>query len=116
MTFHSVDAWWWPYLFILVAGWAATDGWRFLGVYLGSRIADDSEVMVLVRCVATALIAGVAASFILSPGGALADVPLAVRITATVICCLAYLAAGKSILAGILAGEAVLIGYLVMPG
>lgn len=41
MTFDALDAWWWPYVFILVAGWLATDSWRFLGVYLGGRISED---------------------------------------------------------------------------
>ena len=54
MTYHAIDAWWWPYLFILVAGFAATDVWRFLGVYLGGRVRDDSDILVLVRAIATA--------------------------------------------------------------
>jgi len=117
MTFTTFDAWWWPYLFIVLAGWAATDVWRFLGVYLGSRISETSDLMVLVRCVATALVAGVAASFVLVPGGALAGVPAALRIGATVICFLAYLVTGRSILIGVLAGEAVLIaGMMLLPG
>ena len=59
MTFAALDAWWWPYLFILIAGFAATDFWRFLGVYLGGRISEDSDLLVLVRAVATALVAAV---------------------------------------------------------
>ena len=45
MTFDAIDAWWWPYLFILIAGFAATDVWRFLGVYLGGRVSEDSELL-----------------------------------------------------------------------
>lgn len=116
MTFAAIDAWWWPYLFILLAGWAATDVWRYLGVYLGSRISETSDLAVLVRCVATALVAGVAASFVLAPGAALADVPAALRIGATVVCFVAYLMTGRSILIGVLAGEGVLIaGMLLLP-
>jgi hypothetical protein len=116
MTFQSFDSWWWPYLFILIAGWAATDVWRFLGVQIGSRISETSDLMVLVRCIATALVAGVAASFVLAPGGALADVPLALRIGATATCFVAYLATGRSILLGVLAGEAVLVGGIMLSG
>ena len=72
MTFHSFDTWWWPYVFILLAGWVATDFWRFLGVYIGGRIAEDSAAMVLVRTIATALVAAVIANLIVFPGGALA--------------------------------------------
>ena len=57
MTFDAVETWWWPFLFILIAGWLATDAWRFLGVYLGGRILEDSDLIVLVRTVATALVA-----------------------------------------------------------
>ena len=56
------DAWWWPYVFILIGGALATDIWRFLGVYLAGGIAEDSDILVLVRCVATALVAAVIAN------------------------------------------------------
>ena len=54
MTLDTIDAWWWPYTFILLAGWAMTYPWRALGVYLGGRIRDDAEILVLVRAIATA--------------------------------------------------------------
>ncbi|TIU81024.1 MAG: AzlD domain-containing protein, partial [Mesorhizobium sp.] len=49
MSYFSSSAWWWPYMFILVAGFAATDIWRFLGVYLGGKLSEDSDLLVLVR-------------------------------------------------------------------
>ena len=79
MTFQAIDAWWWPYLFILIAGWLATDMWRFLGVYFGGRISEDSDVLVLVRCVATALVAAVIGNLIVFPSGELANTPLLLR-------------------------------------
>jgi hypothetical protein len=82
MTFEAIDAWWWPYLFILIAGALATDIWRFLGVYLAGGIAEDSDLLVLVRCVATALVAAVIANLIVFPSGALAETPAALRIGA----------------------------------
>lgn len=105
MTFTSVDAWWWPYLFILIAGWAATDGWRFLGVYLGGRFSEDSEALVLVRSVATALVAAVIGNLIVFPSGALADVPLWLRVGAVVAGFGAYLAFKRKVIVGILAAE-----------
>ena len=48
MTFDAIDAWWWPYAFILVAGWFATNFWRLLGVAIGGRMREDSEALVLV--------------------------------------------------------------------
>lgn len=112
MTFDAIDAWWWPYLFILVAGWLATDFWRYLGVYLGGRISDDSPVLVLVRTVATALVAGVIGKLIVFPGGALAEAPLALRIGAVAVGFAAYLLVGKRMLVGIVVAEAVLLGGL----
>jgi hypothetical protein len=109
MTFHALDAWWWPYLFILVAGWLATDAWRFLGVYLGGRIAEDSEALVVVRAVATALVAAVIAQLIMFPAGALGAVPVVLRVGAAVAGFAAYLAIGRSMFAGIAVAEAVLL-------
>lgn len=114
MTFGAIDAWWWPFLFILIAGWLATDAWRFLGVFLGGRLSHESEVLVLVRAVATALVAGVISSLIVAPTGPLAETPLLLRIGATAIGFAAYLAAGHRILVGIFVGEAVLISGILL--
>lgn len=109
MTFFSNDAWWWPLLFILVAGWLATDFWRFLGVYLGGRISEDSDLLVLVRTAATALVAGVIGNLIIFPAGALAATPIALRIGAAVFGFAAYLLVGKRMIVGIAAAELVLV-------
>lgn len=114
MTFDAFDSWWWPYLFILIGGWLATDAWRFFGVYLGDRIPDDSDALVFARAVATALVAAVIANLIVFPSGPLADTPLALRIAAAVAAFIAYLAVRKSILAGIVAGEAVLLAGMFL--
>lgn len=108
MTFTSMGAWWWPYLFILVAGWLATDSWRFLGVYLGGRISENSELLVLVRAVATALVAAVIGNLIVFPSGALAATPLGLRLGATAFGFAAYFFLGRRVLVGIVAAELVL--------
>ena len=113
MTFDAVDAWWWPFLFILIAGWLATDSWRFLGVFLGGRISEDSEALVFVRCVATALVAAVVAGLILTPNGALADTPILLRAGAAIAGFAAYLAAGKRMIVGIVVAEALLVGGML---
>lgn len=114
MTFEAVEAWWWPYLFILLAGWLATDFWRFLGVYLGGKVAEDSEALVLVRCIATALVAAVIASLVVHPGGALADTPLVLRIGAMAAGFAAYMLVSRNVLLGIVVTEAVLISGLAV--
>ncbi|MEP9398430.1 AzlD domain-containing protein [Mesorhizobium sp. KR2-14] len=108
MTFQSVDAWWWPFLFILVAGWLATDSWRFLGVYLGGRISEKSDILVLVRTIATALVAAVIGNLIIFPSGALAAAPIVLRMGAVVVGFAAYMLLGRRVLAGIVAAEIVL--------
>jgi hypothetical protein len=114
MTFGALDAWWWPYFFILVAGWLATDLWRYLGVFIGGRVSEESDAMVLVRTVATALVAAVIANLIVFPGGALADVSLALRIGATLAGFAAYLALRNNMFAGIVLAEVVLIGGMYL--
>jgi hypothetical protein len=116
MTFSSMDAWWWPFLFILVAGWLATDSWRFLGVYLGGRISEDSDILVLVRAVATALVAAVIGNLIVFPAGALAATPLWLRLGAAAIGFAAYFWLGKRVLVGIIAAEAILGGGILLAG
>lgn len=112
MTFTAFDAWWWPYLFILLAGWLATDAWRFLGVYLGGRVSEDSDLLVMVRALATALVAAVIGNLIVFPSGALAAVPLEMRLAASATGFVAYLLAGRRVLVGILTAEAVLLACL----
>jgi len=116
MTFSSFDAWWWPYLFIIVAGWLMTDSFRFLGVYFGGRISDDSEALVVVRALATALVAAVIGNLVVFPSGALADAPLWLRVGSVAVGFVAYLALRKSVLFGILIGEAVLLAGLYLIG
>ena len=107
MTFDAIDAWWWPFLFILIAGWLATDVWRFLGVHLGSRLSENSDVLVLVRAVATALVAAVIGNLVIFPAAALAATPLALRIGAVGLGFLAYLALGRRVIIAIVVAEIV---------
>lgn len=116
MTFDAVDVWWWPYLFILVGGWLVTDVWRFLGVYVGDRISDESELLVLVRCVATALVAAVIGNLVVFPGGALAATPIWIRILSIGAGFAGFLAAGKRMIVGIVIAEAVLAGWFLASG
>ena len=103
-----IDAWWWPYAFILIAGWATTYPWRVLGVYLGGRIDEDSDALVLVRAVATALVAAVIGNLVVFPTGPLADSTLILRIAAVAIGFVAYLMLRRTVLTSIVVAEAVL--------
>ncbi|MBX8811459.1 AzlD domain-containing protein [Pseudochrobactrum algeriensis] len=114
MNFTSFDTWWWPYLFILIAGALATDIWRFLGVLVGGKMREDSQALVLVRCVATALVAGVIAQLIFYPTGELANSPMWLRAGSAILGFGAFLLAGQRILVGVLTGEALLLAGLLI--
>ncbi|MEX3009131.1 AzlD domain-containing protein [Hoeflea sp. TYP-13] len=104
----------WPYLFIAIAGWLATDIWRWLGVLLGNRISEDSVWLIWVRSVATALVAAVVARLILFPTGVLEATPVSLRIAAVATGFVVFLIARQKIFAGILTAEAVLLGGIYL--
>lgn len=102
----------WPFVFIAIAGWLATDVWRWLGVLLGNRIAQDSVWLIWVRSVAIALVAAVVARLILYPTGFLETLPAVYRVGSVAIGFAVFLLTGQRVLAGILAAEAVLLTCL----
>ena len=114
MNFGAFDTWWWPYLFILIAGWFASDIWRFAGVLLGRRLSETSQVFILVRAIATALVAAVISRLILFPSGALADTALALRIGAAAAGFLAFLLTGNRIAVGVIIAIAVLLAGIML--
>ena len=99
----------WPYLLVILAGFLPTEIWRSLAVVFVRRIDEDSEVLILVRAVATALLAAVVARLVLIPPGELIAVPLSIRIGAVAGGFLVYLLARRSVFLGILFGEIVII-------
>ena len=98
-----------PYLLVIVAGYLPTDVWRWLAVIFARRLDEDSEWMIFVRAVANALVAGVIARLVLFPTGDLVAVPLAIRVGAVAGGFLVYFLARRSMLIGVLAGEAIMI-------
>jgi hypothetical protein len=98
-----------PYLALVLVGFLPNEVWRWLGVFFSRGLDEESEVLVWVRAVATAILAGVVAQLILFPPGALATVPVAVRLAATAIGFLAFLLIRRSVFAGVLAGELALL-------
>jgi Branched-chain amino acid transport protein (AzlD) len=111
-----VEAWWWPYAFMLLAGFVPTEIWRQAGVVLAGDLTEDSPVLVWVRGVATALVAAVIAKLILYPSGALAGTPAALRLAAAALGFAAFKLSGERVAVGVVTAEAVLIGgWLVLP-
>jgi branched-subunit amino acid transport protein len=98
-----------PYLVLIAAGFLPNEVWRMLGIVVAHGLDEGSQLVIWVRAVATGLLAGVVAKIILFPPGGLADVSLMVRLAAIAIGFAAFLLVRRSVLAGVLAGEAVLI-------
>jgi hypothetical protein len=106
----------WPYLVLILAGFLPTDLWRLLGIVVGHGFDEDSEFIIWVRAVAIAVLAGVIARIALFPPAALAEVPLSVRLAAIGCGFLAFLLLRRSVFAGVLVGENVLILGAILAG
>ena len=62
-------------LILVLAGFLPNEIWRMAGLWFGSGVDEGSEVLVWVRAVATAILAGVIAQILVQPPGVLASVP-----------------------------------------
>jgi hypothetical protein len=100
----------WPYLALVLVGFLPNEIWRLLGVVVARGLSEESEIVTFVRAIATAVLTGVIAKIILFPPGALAGVPLGVRLSAMAIGLAAFTLVRRSVFAGVVAGEAALIG------
>jgi hypothetical protein len=99
----------WPYFVLMIVGFLPNEVWRVLGLVFARGLDEDSQVILWVRGVATAILAGVVAKLIVAPSGALLTVPLGVRVAAAAAGLIAFLLIRRSVFAGVLVGEAVLI-------
>jgi hypothetical protein len=100
---------WHALLILLIAGVIPNQIWRMLGLWLGGGIDEGSELLVWVRAVATAILAGVIAEILVQPPGALANVPGWLRYAAVAFGFAAFWLSRRSTLAGVICGEAVLL-------
>lgn len=98
-----------PYLLLIAAGFLPNEIWRMLGVVVAHGLDEGSELIIWVRAVATALLAGVVAKIILLPPGGLLLIPLPVRLAAMAAGFLGFLLVRRSVFVGVLAGEAALM-------
>jgi Branched-chain amino acid transport protein (AzlD) len=94
-----------PYLALILVGFLPNEVWRVLGLVLVRGLSEDSQIIVWVRAVATAILAGVMAQLIMTTTGALAAVPLFVRVGAAALGFAAFLLARRSVFVGVLVGE-----------
>ena len=101
---------WHALVILVVAGVIPNQIWRMLGLWFGGGIDEGSELLIWVRAVATAILAGVIAEIVVQPPGALASVPAALRYAYVVAGFLGFMATRKSIFAGVVCGEIALLG------
>jgi hypothetical protein len=99
----------WPYLVLVLVGFLPNEVWRAAGFLLARGIDESSEFLVWVRAVATAVLAAVIAKLIFFAPGALASVPLSVRIGALAAGFAGFVLLRRSVFAGVAVGEAALI-------
>lgn len=100
---------WHALVVLLLAGFLPNEVWRMLGLWLGGGIDEDSELLVWVRAIATAILAGVIAQILVVPPGALATVPPLLRYGAVGVGLLVFLGFRRSIFLGVASGEVVMI-------
>jgi len=98
-----------PYLILIIVGFLPNEVWRVVGLLTARGLNEDSELVILSRTVATALLAGVIAKLILFSTGELANIPILVRVGAAMCAFVAYLLMKRSVFAGVIAGEVALL-------
>jgi branched-subunit amino acid transport protein len=96
-------------LVLVIAGFLPNEVWRMLGLWLGGGVDEGSELLVWVRAVATAILAGVIAQILVFPPGALASVPDWLRYGAVVAGFAAFMLTRRSIFAGVVCGEVAMV-------
>jgi branched-subunit amino acid transport protein len=100
---------WHALVVLVVAGVIPNQIWRMLGLWLGSGLDEGSDLLMWVKAVATAILAGVIAQILVEPPGALASIPAALRYGAVVAGFAGFMLTRRSIFAGVVCGEIVML-------
>jgi hypothetical protein len=95
---------------LLIVGVLPNEIWRVFGFLAGRSIDEGAEILVWVRAVATAIVGCVVMQVLIVPPGALATVPASVRFSAFAAGFLIWLLVRRSVLAGVIGAELVLLG------
>jgi hypothetical protein len=98
-----------PYMALILVGFLPNEIWRLLGIFAAHGLDEDSEILVWVRAVATAVLAAVVAQLIVNAPGALALVPLGIRVGAMAAGFVGFLLMRRSLFAGVVTGEIALL-------
>ena len=100
---------WHALLVLLIAGFLPNEVWRMVGLWLGAGVDEGSDLLVWVRAVATAILAGVIAQILVQPPGALASVPDWLRYAAVAGGFIVFMLTRRSIFAGVVSGELLML-------
>jgi branched-subunit amino acid transport protein len=100
---------WHALVVLLLAGVLPNQIWRMLGLWLGGGLDEGSDLLMWVKAVATAILAGVIAEILVHPPGALASVPGFLRYGALVVGFIVFMLTRRSIFAGVVSGEVVML-------
>ncbi|MEO1695139.1 MAG: AzlD domain-containing protein [Pseudomonadota bacterium] len=109
-SIQSVPGVWW----IIFAAVIAHESWRWLGLWIGSRVSVDGQVFQWVQYVAMALVAALVMRLVLFPAGALADVDLIARCAALAIGVGTYLATRRNLAMGVAVGSLSLAAFVAL--
>jgi len=106
-----------PYALLILVGVLPNEIWRMLGVWVARGLDEDAEIIVFARAVATAILTGVVGKLVIFAPGALATVPIAIRIGAAALGLVAFFVIRRSVFAGVVAATlAMVAGVFVFAG
>ena len=100
---------WHALVVLLLAGVIPNQIWRMLGLWLGGGLDEGSDLLMRVKAVATSILAGVIAEILVRPPGALASVPDFLCYSALVVGFIVFMLTRRSIFAGVVSGEVVML-------
>ena len=102
-----------PYLVLVLVGFLPNEVWRMVGLLVSRGIDENSEVIVWVRAVATAILTGLVGKVVVFAPGSLEAVPLWIRLLAAALGMLAFYVFRGSVLAAVATGTiAIAVGML----
>jgi branched-subunit amino acid transport protein len=100
---------WHALVVLLLAGVIPNQIWRMLGLWLGGGLDEGSDLLMWVKAVATSILASVIAEILVRPPGALASVPDFLRYGALLVGFIVFMLTRRSIFAGVVSGEVVML-------
>lgn len=98
----------WPYLVVFFIGFLPTEIWRMLAVWMSRDLDENSDLLLWVRLVASALLAAVVAKMVIAPTGAMQIVPLWGRVGSLLVGLVTLMLTKRNVIAAVVMGEVVI--------